>query len=229
MYIMAVRTYLTSTDVFVVRIGVKHILGTRLLAEVHRAEVLRGMVDSTAQQDKLTVETKERCIAPVSEKAAVLEYRTHTSVTFDERILAVVEEVTVGTVYGLRVVQLHDAVGAIMDLTGIEREAVGTVDIETIGAAAIEVTVNDHVSPSSLHADDTTLTVAPLGMADGEVAHRTLLAVYETQAESIAWLHHDARVLLTLDNQLLHIDQRQLTTIEYLLADHRLAPAIDTI
>ena len=129
-----------------------------------------------------------------------------------------------GAADSLAVTQLHDAVGTIVDVAGVDGETVGTFEVEAIGTAAIEVAVGNHIPPSALHADDTTLTVAALSVTNGEVSNRTIVTVDEVQAEGVTRLHHDARVLLTLNNQLLHVDQRQLATIEHLFADHRLAP-----
>ena len=101
---MAIGAYLTSLYIFVDWIGVEHGLSTNLVTEVHCPQVFCGVIDGTAQQIELTVEVEECSIAPVGIKAAVLEHRTDASVTLDKRILAVVEEVTVGTVYGFRVI-----------------------------------------------------------------------------------------------------------------------------
>ena len=110
-----------------------------------------------------------------------------------------------------------------MNVAGVEREAIGALEFEAVGTTAIEIAVDNHIPPAACYADDATLTIAALGMADGKVAHRTLVAVDKAQAEGVARINHDARVLLTLDDELLHVDKRQLTAVEHLLADHRLA------
>ena len=58
-------------------------------------------------------------------------------------------------------------------------------------------------------------------MSDGEVVDFAVLAIDEIDAVGVAGIDLDARIPLTLDDQALHVEQCQLTTVGLALADHQ--------
>ena len=58
-------------------------------------------------------------------------------------------------------------------------------------------------------------------MSDGEVMDFAVLAVNEIDAIGVTGIDLDARIPLTLDDQALHVEQCQLTTVGLALADHQ--------
>ena len=83
-----------------------------------------------------------------------------------------------------------------------------------------EIAGNDEIVAAALHTDDTTVTKTSLGMTDGQVLHRTVLAVDETDAESITGIDLDAGILTTADNEVLEVLQSQLLSVAGILTNH---------
>lgn len=190
-----VRSYAARLHALVVWVGVVPVLGSRLVGDVHGAELLCGVTDGTACKVELTVAREQRCCRLIVVEAAVGEDRIR-AMALDERELAVVEEVALLKLGRLDIVEHHDAVGAVVDVRAVHREVAGVLKIETVGAAAVEVAIVDADAPAALDADDAALTVAALGVADGEVVNLNLLTVLEVQAEGIARSDDDARMSL---------------------------------
>ena len=65
---MSVGADFATLDVLVERVFREKVLGSRLVTEVHCTEVLRGVIDGTPHQYKLTVEAEQRRIAQLAKK-----------------------------------------------------------------------------------------------------------------------------------------------------------------
>ena len=218
-----VRPNSATLQILVVGVGIEpvRLAFGRLAAEVHRAQVLCRVIDGATQQDELSVEGEQRRIAPVGVDTAVLKHGADAAVRLDERIFFVAVEVTMGEMRGLATLQGHDAVSAIADLGTVKGEILRTAELQAVGTAAVEITVDDYVVASPRNTDDPARAATSHRMSDGEVAHRTLLAVHEVETERVARLHNNAGIALALYDELLHVHHRQLAAVEHLFADHR--------
>ena len=68
-----------------------------------------------------------------------------------------------------------------MDVGIIHREVTSIIEFQSVGTTAIEVTVIDIDTPTTLHADDSAQTVSALGVTDSQVLDVYLLTVLEIQ------------------------------------------------
>ena len=175
------------------------------------------MVDLAAIEHDVLCALEEWGIGPVGEEATASERHILTVARY-QLVLAVVEEVAVLESDVVGVVELHDAVGAVVYAGTTDAQVPRLVGHQSVSAAAVEVAVGDGVVAASGEAYHAAVAVATLGMPDGEVLYAAVGAVHEVQAEGVAGIHLDAGVPLPSDGEVLEVLQCQLLAVAAVVA-----------
>ena len=171
------------------------------------------MVNLTSYQIEGVVEGKKRCIAPVGIETTFIESQSLDTTALNERILTVVEKVTIIEFHAHTAPKLHDTVSTIVNVRIEHAEVGGLHQVKAVGTTAVKVTVLHQVLSSSSHTDHTSRAVAAFSMANRQVLYLTMIAINQIETIGITGIHLDTGVALTLDNQSREVHQRQLTTI----------------
>ena len=177
------------------------------------------MVDLALVELDVEIAHKQGHIGPVVVEPASSEHGIGTVHVGDEVELTIVEEITIVERDVLGIPQLHDAISTIVDIGTGDRQRTCLTSHDAIGAASIEVARNDRVVTTARHADDSTFAGSSLGMADGEVLHLTAGTIDEIETEGIACIDLDAGVVLSTNDEIAEVLQRELVTITTGFAD----------
>ena len=149
---------------FVVTHPMGVVIGMFKVPVVHIAHLLVfGVMDLATLEGDHGVDIEQ--LAFVLRETAVVEKR-FTAVAIDgyKVKFATTVEVAVAERREMYVVENHDAVGTVADDAARHGENVNVVYLQSIGAAAVEVTVVDEDVVATFSIDDAALAIAFLGM-----------------------------------------------------------------
>ena len=107
-----------------------------------------------------------------------------------------------------------------MDIGTADCQRVGLTGYNAVCATAIEVATDNLIMTTTHNTDDTTVAIAALGMADGQVLYLAVLTVNEVQAVRVAGIHLDTGILLAADDEIAEILQRELLSVVGIFTDN---------